>query len=53
MTVTPEVDRRTLESIRTGPRSCACREVDAGWVLCDYHEGYDDALERHLPQGTP
>lgn len=53
--ITTDVDPRTIESIKAqGPHSyepnvyrCGCHQRPPGsnrYYLCDYHEGFDDAL---------
>jgi hypothetical protein len=65
--LTPKPDTRTLAAIRgmrpgrpisTGdPARCGChpkpdKRAPHCWLLCGYHEGYDDALHIHAPENV-
>lgn len=54
------LDTRTLADIDRLNGGCGCQKanlLDARWSICDYHGGYDAALEMHargpdpLPEG--
>jgi len=44
------LDPRTKLDIRIQGGRCGCQTTGKGrgrWSICDYHEGYDAALEQH------
>jgi hypothetical protein len=45
------LDPRTLADIESqmtaGQGDCGCEKRPGRWSICDYHEGYDAALEAH------
>ena len=44
------LDPRTVRDIRMRQGKCGCHTTGKGrgrWSICDYHEGYDAALEMH------
>jgi hypothetical protein len=51
MMVSPQaLDPRTRYDIRVRQGKCGCHTTGKGrgrWSVCDYHEGYDAALEQH------
>jgi hypothetical protein len=55
MMANPNVlDPRTRYDIRQRKGKCGCQTTGKGrgrWSICDYHEGYDAALEMHGFQG--
>jgi hypothetical protein len=57
------IDPRTVEAIQgtrpnrlgtsNDPYPCGCHLRNGGsWYLCDYHEGYEDALAVHQQGAT-
>ena len=41
------LDPRTMRDIRMKENGCGCHERGPKWFVCDYHEGFDAALEQH------
>jgi hypothetical protein len=48
------LDPRTVGDIKMR-RGCGCQTTGRGrgrWSICDYHEGFDAALEKYAPEDT-
>lgn len=43
------LDPRTMADIRNrqGEHDCGCHERGPRWFICDYHEGFDAAIEEY------
>ena len=47
------LDSRTVVDIYERNGGSGCDRRGGRWSICDYHEGYDAALEEHDPPEEP